>query len=150
MSVGIPLVCLKWFNESLDHDTSGCVLIIRTAPSASLIINPVHKEFSLAHSFRNLLQRNTSSPASPSATRSSAWLAAQIPRHECRFRTTLSPGNKSSREGNSGQNMCSSAGLLLEWCFLPLSYQIHVSTAGCVELIFKCKAQADMIQLSRL
>jgi len=41
MSGGKPLVCLKWFNESLDHDTSGAVLIIWTAPSASLIINSV-------------------------------------------------------------------------------------------------------------
>lgn len=41
MSGGKPLVCLKWFNESLDHDALGAVLIIWTAPSASLIINSV-------------------------------------------------------------------------------------------------------------
>lgn len=46
MSSGKPLVCLKWFHESLDHDTSGVVLIIWTAPSASLIIHSVQKEFS--------------------------------------------------------------------------------------------------------
>ena len=47
MSGGKPLVCLKWFNESLDHDTSGAVLIIWTVPSASLIINSVQQEFSV-------------------------------------------------------------------------------------------------------
>lgn len=41
MSSGKPLVCLEWFNESLDHDTSGAVLIIWIAPSALLIINSV-------------------------------------------------------------------------------------------------------------
>ena len=145
MSRGKPLVCLKWFNEALDHDTSGAVLIIWTAPSASLIINSVQWEFS-SHTHLEVFFREHLSGCS---SRGSRFLLGEQrrPGDTSEVFGLHLPGSQSSREDEEGRNMCSSARLFQSAVLGLLSYHIHVSPASCGENAkLLCPGRSDSVR----
>lgn len=149
MSRGKPLVCLKWFNEALDHDTSGAALIIWTAPSASLIINSVQWEFSSHTHLEVFFREHLSGCSSVRGKSVSAWLTAGIWRHKCRLQSCVrqvakAPG-RTKRVITCAVQPGYFRALLLVFCLI-----ISVSALQAIRWMLSWWARADVIQRSTL